>query len=76
MKAMDPWLEETDGKLLIVTIWESSLLAVMCTVASYKWGCKIGKEEFVCEHLWHSNNVTKIMEFPCKIPVRWDIVYV
>ena len=56
--------------------WESSLLAVTCTVASYKWGCKIGKEEFVCEYLWHSNNVTKIMEFPCKIPVRWDVVYV
>ena len=48
---MDPWLEETDGKLLIVTIWESSLLAVTCTVASYKWGCKIGKEEFVGEYL-------------------------
>ena len=49
---MDPWLEETDGKLLIVTIWESSLLGVTCTtVASYKWGCKIGKEEFVCEYL-------------------------
>lgn len=76
MKAMDPWLKETDVKLLLITIWESSLLAVTCIVMYDVIGAGRLEKKNLCEHLWDPNNITKIMELTYKTSVRWDIVYV